>query len=105
MTVAELRTRRESHRLDLAAGRRHLLADLRKPAPEIANMPIGDLLCWCEGLEEARVVRILAAAGVAWGSKVRRVTGREQAKILFQVKARHPEVWEAWKASLRGGGA
>lgn len=100
MTVAELRTRRESVRVDLAANRRHLLADLRKPAPEIANMPVGDLLCWCDGLDEAKVVRILAAAEIQWGRRVRLLSGRDQAMLLFQVKARHPEAWERWRAGV-----
>ena len=41
MTVAELHSRRVAHREALAVGDRHVLADLREPAPEIASLPIG----------------------------------------------------------------
>jgi hypothetical protein len=101
MTVAELHTRRAQHRDDLAAGRRHVVADLRKPPREIANLPIGDLLCWCEGLDEAAVARILGAAELNWGRPVRLLTAKDQAMLCFQIKAREPETWERWKAGLR----
>jgi hypothetical protein len=102
MTVADLQSRRAELREDLAAGRRHVLADLRKPAPEIANLPIGDLLCWCEGLDEAAVTRILAAAAINWGRPTRLLTARDQAMLCFQIKAREPEAWTRWRNGLRG---
>lgn len=102
MTVAELRTRREQVRDDLAENRRHLVATIRRPAPEIANLPIGDLLCWCDGLDEAAVTTILAASEIRWGQRVRLLSAKDQAMLCWQIKARYPETWERWKASVRG---
>lgn len=100
-TLANLLARREAIRDSLEANRRHVFALLREPLPEIKNLPVGDLLCWCEGLDEAAVSRVLAAAGVNWGRRVSQVSAKDQAGLLFQVKSRHPETWERWKGSLR----
>jgi|SRR6478672_6915902 len=101
MTVAELHSRRVAHREALAVGDRHVLADLREPAPEIASLPIGDLLCWCDGLDEAAVTQILTASEINWGRPTRLLTGKDHAVLCFQIKAREPEIWERWKAGLR----
>lgn len=101
MTVAELHTRRATVREDLAANRRHVVGELRKPAPEIANLPIGDLLCWCDGLDEAAVTCVLTASEINWGRPTRLLTAKDQAMLCFQIKAREPETWERWKAGLR----
>lgn len=101
VTLAELIGRRERIKRDLGAGRRHVLIDLRGPAPEIAHLPIGDLLCWCDGLGEAQVVRILQGAEVNWGRRVSLLSSRDQAALCFQIKARCPEVWEAWLEAHR----
>ena len=101
MTVADLQSRRAEVRADLAGNQRHVLADLRDPAPEIASLPIGDLLCWCEGLDEASVTLILTAAQINWGRPTRLLTAKDQAMLCFQIKVREPEAWERWKAGLR----
>lgn len=101
MSAAELQSRRATLRADLAANRRHLVAILRRPPEGMATLPIGDLLCWCDGLDEAKVTRILAGAGLPWGHRVRRLTARHHALLCWQIKTRHPETWEQWKASAR----
>lgn len=54
-TAAEVKTYREMVAADLAANRRHVVNVLRDPEPALAAMPVGDLLCCCDGLEEAAV--------------------------------------------------
>ena len=100
-TLANLLARRDAIRESLESNRRHPLALLRDPLPEIKNLPIGDLLCWCDGLDEAAVSRLLAAVGVNWGRRVGQVSAKDQAKLLYAVKSRLPDVWEHWRTGLK----
>jgi hypothetical protein len=94
--LAGLLARLHVVRGELGDARRNLVAEFRKPAPEIASQPIGDVLCWCEGLDEAAAAMILKAAEVNWGRPIRQLAARERALLLLQIKARHPEVWKRW---------
>ena len=100
MTVADLQEIRAGIRAELAANQRHVFADLREPAPGIGSLPIGDLLCWCDGLDEEGVTLILAASEINWGRPTRLLTAKDQAMLCFQIKAREPDAWERWKAGL-----
>jgi hypothetical protein len=87
-------------REDLAAGRRHIYAVMRKPEREVATVPIGDVLCWCDGLDEAAASRILAAVGVPWGKQIRLVSELDQKRILWEIKKRRPEIWARWREAI-----
>lgn len=100
MTAAELQDRRGEVRADLALERSHVLALLRKPERALRTAPIGDVLCWCEGLDEAKVSRILAASEIPWGRHVSKLSKRDTEMLCLQIKARHPETWERWRESV-----
>lgn len=102
MTAAELQDRRGEVRAELGEERSHLLAVLRKPDPALRTAPIGDVLCWCDGLDEAKVSRILAASEIPWGRGLSKLTRRDTQMLCLQIKARHPETWERWRESVRG---
>jgi hypothetical protein len=104
-SVTEMFEKRNLIRDDLAASRRHIYAVMRNPAREVAAVPIGDALCWCEGLSEAAVSRILAAVGVPWGKRISLISELDQKRILWQIKSRMPEVWEKWRVSAMTGRA
>ena len=100
MTAAELLNRRSEVRAELEAGTRHVLGILRGPEPELQSAPVGDVLCWTDGLDEAAVSRILILADVKWGKRVASLSQREIAALCFQAKHRHPEVWNHWRENL-----
>lgn len=100
MNVTELFERRNQVRDDLAVTRRHILSVMRKPEPEVAAVPIGDVLCWCEGLDEAVVSRVLAAVGVPWGKRISLMSELDQKRILFEIKRWRPEVWAGWRTRI-----
>ncbi len=103
MTAAELLDRRDEVRAELEQGQGHLLAVLRTPDQAVKSAPIGDVLCWCEGLDEAKVSRILAAAGIPWGRSIASLRKREVEMLCLQIKVRHPETWQHWRDALRRG--
>lgn len=105
MTAAELLDRRSEVRAELAAGARHVLGVLRDPEPELQSAPVGDVLCWTDGLDEAAVARVLILADVKWGKRIASLTQRQVAALCFQIKARHPETWDRWRQSLQGQAA
>ena len=104
-SVTEMFEKRNAIREDLATGRRHIYAVMRQPAREVAAVPIGDVLCWCDGLDEAAVSRILAAVGVPWGKRISLVSELDQKRILWEVKKRRPEVWSRWREAIAPGKA
>lgn len=85
---------------ELATGQVHILTALKSPDPTIASEPVGDVLCWCQGLDEAVVTEVLCGAGVNWGRQVRLVSAMDQKRILWQIKQRRPLVWAGWRNSL-----
>mgnify|MGYP000971197629 FL=1 len=93
--------RRELIHTQLAVGKIHILAVLRNPDPAVATVPIGDVLCWCQGLDEATVARILQNVEVNWGRRVDLVSGRDQQRILWQIKHHRPLVWDGWRETLK----
>lgn len=99
-TVTDLFAGRNRIRDQLTTGQLHPLAALRNPTPHIATVPIGDLLCWCNGLDETAVSRILITAQVTWGRRISLLSAREQQRILWQVKQWRPEIWDRWKIQL-----
>ena len=101
MTAAELLKRRAEVRTELEAGARHVLSVLREPESEMRSAPVGDVLCWTQGLDEAAVSRVLIAAGVNWGRCISLLSQREVALLCFQIKRRHPEVWDHWRDALQ----
>lgn len=105
MTAAELLSRRDEVREQLADTSLHLVSVLRDPEPEIASATTGDVLCWCEELDEEKVSRILLLAKVLWGKPIGKLTNRDISAICFQIKERHPETWERWRELATGRGA
>ena len=100
-TVADLLTRREQIRRELNVNQRHLLNVLRDPEPELRSVPIGDALCWCEGIDEATATTILTAAKIKWGLRLFLLSARDIAAVCWEIKTRHPETWERWKMATR----
>ncbi|HET7053658.1 MAG TPA: hypothetical protein VFI09_07070 [Solirubrobacterales bacterium] len=101
MTAAELLGRRHVVRAELEEGRGHLLMVLRKPDEAVKAAPVGDVLCWANGLEEAKVSRILAAAEIPWGRPTASLRKREVEMLCLQIKARHPETWQRWRDAVK----
>lgn len=98
--VSDLFESRNQIRDDLSMSRRHIMAVMRDPAPEVATVSIGEVLCWCEGLTEFTVSRILSAASVNWGRRIDLVSEADQKVILFQIKRHAPEAWDRWRFRL-----
>jgi hypothetical protein len=98
--VTDMFETRNAIREDLATGRRHVYAVMKNPRREVATVPIGDVLCWCEGLDEAAVSRILAAVDVPWGKQIRLVSELDQKRILWEIKKRRPEIWTRWRVAI-----
>lgn len=92
-SIADFLEQRQQIHSRLSTGRVHVLAIMRDPAPAVASEPIGDLLCWCDGLDERIVMHVLTAAGVNWGRQTRLVSALDQKRILWQIKAHRPLVW------------
>lgn len=103
-SVSDLLARRLEVRLELQDGRRHLLSVLREPEAALETVPIGDALCWTQGLDESATARILILAKVTWGRRIGLLSAKEVATICFQIKTRHPETWAKWKLTIGKGG-
>ena len=101
MNAATLLSARDQVRDDLGSMRIHPLALLRNPGAEMASVPVGDLLCWCDGLEEEAVIRILLGAEVTWSRRLSLLTKREIEALCLQIKTRHPHTWERWREAIR----
>lgn len=99
-SLTDLLGRRELIHTQLACSTIHVLAVLRDPDPAVASEPIGDLLCWCDGLDESVVSEVLTAAGVNWGRQTRLVSQADQRKVLWQIKQHRPLVWAGWREAL-----
>lgn len=99
-TVADLCAHRDQIRAELESNELHVLALLRDPSPGLASLPVGDLLCWCDGLTEEYVTRLLKAAEIPWGQRLSRLSARDVAMVCFQIKGRHPEIWQGWLNAL-----
>lgn len=102
MTAAELLTRRDEYRAALGDTSLHLLTVLHDPEPELQQAPVGDVLCWAEGLDETKVSRVLKLAKLAWGKPLSKLTNRDISAICFWIHERHPETWERWKELATG---
>lgn len=98
-TVTTLRTHREQVREELAANDRHPVNVLRDPEPELQSAAVGDVLAWCEGLDDERVTAVLDAAKVNWGRRLSLLSQRDIAAVCWAISTRHPGAWERWKAA------
>lgn len=96
-TIHDLFASRHKIRDDLGAVRVHVMRVIAEPPPEVATVPIGDLLCWCDGLDEVSVSRILVCAEVNWGRRIDLISAEDQKKVLWQIKQWRPDVWNRWK--------
>lgn len=105
MTAAELLSRRDEVRDQLSGTSRHLLTVLRNTEPELQQAPIGDVLCWCEGLDEAKVSRLLALAKLDWGKALTKLTNRDISELCYWINRRHPRIWERWRELATGRAA
>lgn len=101
-TIHDLQARRNEVRSALAEGRAHVLHVLRDPDRGIASTPVGDVLCWTDGLGEAEVSRILQACRVNWGQRIGSLSNDDAARILSLVREWFPEVWERWRSRYSG---
>ena len=99
-SVTELHGKRELIHTQLAVSKIHVMAVMRNPDPAVGSVPIGDVLCWCEGLDESIVARVLQLAWVNWGRQTRLVSAADQKKILWQIKRHRPLVWAGWREAL-----
>lgn len=99
-SVTELHGKRELIHTQLAVSKIHVMAVMKDPDPAVASVPIGDVLCWCEGLDESVVARVLQVAGVNWGRQTRLVSAADQRKILWQIKQHRPLAWTNWREAL-----
>ena len=104
-TVTTLLTRREEVHAELEHGDRHLVHLLKNPEPEMESAPLGDVLCWCEGLDEAAATVILAAARLNWGRRLSLLTWRDIAAVCWAVKTHFPGPWERWREVREGRAA
>lgn len=97
MTAEEMRARREELHEQLAAGEIHIARVLRHPEPFVESIPIGDILCSCDGLDEGRVSRLLTAAAVNWGRRISLLTATDRHVLLEMIARCWPQLWASWK--------
>lgn len=99
-TAVDLRERRAELEAALRENRVHIVRVLKDPEWWLESAEIGDVLCWCVGLDDAAVSRILRVLGINWGRRVALLRERDKARIFYRVKTRRPEVWKLWKESI-----
>jgi hypothetical protein len=97
MTAEEIRDRREELGARLAAGEIHIARVLQHPDAYAESIPIGDILCCCDGLDEGKVSRLLATCDVNWGRRISLLTASERELLLAVIKRCWPHLWESWR--------
>jgi len=81
----------------LEANELHIARVLQRPTEHFAeSIPVGDVLCFCDGLDEAKVSRLLTAVDVNWGRRISLLTATERHTLLAMIKRCWPGLWQRW---------
>lgn len=100
-TATEAAMLRRLLRQKLASNRIHIVRALHEPEWWLESVVIGDVLCWCDGLDDAAVTRILVAVDLNWGRRVALLRESDQQRIFYAIKRLYPRVWDRWKERVR----
>lgn len=99
-TIHDLHTRRDQVRGELETNDRHMANVLRHPERELESAPVGDVLTWCEGIDDALATAVLSAAGLNWGKRLALLSQRDITAVCWAIRNGLPDVWERWRQAL-----